>query len=73
MIAIGALMAIFAVYAGYSIVGLSLAFGWLDWTKASAWLAGCGFMLCLGIWSVLHNIRALSNDSRAERPTIHPE
>jgi len=61
MIAIGSLVAIVAVYGGYLLIGLSLAFGGPDWSRTVAYLLGFGLALSLGLWTAIHNIRVLSS------------
>jgi len=56
-IVIGMLMAIFALYAGYTLIGLSLAFGPADWIRLTGFLAALSVLLLLGVWMVRSGAR----------------
>jgi hypothetical protein len=53
----GVLLVIFAVYASYLEIGLSLAFGYADWPKVYFGLAIFALISILGAWLVFKGFR----------------
>ena len=53
----GILLMIFAVYASYLEIGLSLAFGYADWPKVYRDLVIFVFVVILGVWLVFKGLK----------------
>jgi len=53
----GFLLVIFAVYASYLEIGLSLAFGYTDWPKVYRDLVVFAILLLLGAWLIFRGLK----------------